>query len=211
MRVGDGDAVGAQDIEETLDFVLVGVGRAALEQPGAAVGGKADPVRDPGEQGENGAGEGATQDVAVVVFTGAEEFRGTEEAGGKSRGALPFARQARGVVEEFVLVGTECERVAGDRFAEDVDLGVGEGAAQIAQGGDGQHSIADEAVADHQDAQGPLIGIGHGRSVSRRGRSGQRPPGRPRSPGGSAGRRADPHRPARPSLPPGPRRPRWSR
>jgi hypothetical protein len=96
VRVGDGDAVGAQDIEETLDFVLVGVGRAALEQPGAAVGGKADPVRDPGEQGENGAGEGATQDVAAVVAAGAEEFRGTEEAGGKSRRRASFRPVRRG-------------------------------------------------------------------------------------------------------------------
>src|SRR5258708_5315176 len=49
VGVGDRDPLGAKNIKKALDLVLVGVGRAVLEEPAAAFGGQAGAMGDAGE------------------------------------------------------------------------------------------------------------------------------------------------------------------
>ena len=138
------------------------VRRAAPQEPGAAFGGETHPVRDAGEERQNGALERTAQDVAAVIAAPAEETGRAQQTGGERGLTFAFTFQAGSIIEEFVLVRAVRERVSRDGLGQHVDDRVGECLAQVAEKGNSEHRVADEAIADDEDTEWATVRPGHG-------------------------------------------------
>ena len=154
VAVIDVDAVATQQVEVGLRLMTTSLhAHGPGQQPAPSLRHMADPPRDASQPDKQRAGERPLEEIGPGIPARPQPFRTPEKASQRLRHETLRTRRPR-PGHQFVGVGTVGQNRRCGWFDQHVDDRPWKPSSQVAEEGNAQHRVAEEAVADHEDPLG---------------------------------------------------------